>query len=337
VLLRLSQKILVQHQSYLICGVLCFLFFYFFPALIYFIWRANYYGALLPNTFYAKEGNGISLDNLIDISRFLRTFFAIPILAAALLLSFEADWLWERIKSEWVKFKNSQIFNAFWGAIIFMILLVAVLARTHLLTNFSTRFYTPLMPAFWLGLGYLFGLGFLALNEFKNKKTLKYKLTICFFLVLSVYQILFQVVKLKDEMQFARVQLTLQETEHNLIGRELKNIIPPSEWLVVYTDAGAMPYFSKLKTVDFGALNDPLLARGNLSPKEKIDYFYLKNPGAIVFTSENKDKLEYGAEAESISNDLRFKNYILYKKYFSTIPNLEYHQFVYLRKDLYHK
>ena len=135
-------------------------------------------------------------------------------------------------------------------------------------------------------------------------------------------------------MQFARVQLTLQQTEHNLIGQELKNIIPPSEWLVVYTDAGAMPYFSKLKTIDFGALNDPLLARGNLSPEEKIDYFYSKNPGAIVFTSENKDKLEYGAEAESISSDPRFKNYILYKKYFSAIPRLEYHQFVYLRKDL---
>lgn len=311
-----------------------FILFYLLPALIYFIWRANYYGALLPNTFYAKEGVGISINNLIDISRFLRTFFAIPLLAAALLLSFETDWLLKRVKSGWEKFKKPQILNAFWSAIIFMILLVAVLARTHLLTNFSARFYTPLMPAFWLGLGYLFGLGLSALDEFKHEKPLKYKLTIWIFLVLSAYQILFQVVKLKDEIQFASVQLTLQETEHNLIGRELKNIVPPSEWLVVYTDAGAMPYFSGLKTIDFGKLNDPKLAREKLSPEEKIDYFYSKNPGAVVFTSENKDKLEYGAEAESITNDPRFKNYILYKKYFSTIPNLEYHQFLYLRKDL---
>src|SRR3989344_5343225 len=106
-----------------------FIVFYLFPALIYFIWRANYYGALLPNTFYAKKGNGISLNNLIDISRFLRTFFAAPLLAAALLLSFETDWLWERIKNEWERFKKPQMLNAFLGAAIFMVLLIAVLAR----------------------------------------------------------------------------------------------------------------------------------------------------------------------------------------------------------------
>ncbi len=314
-----------------------FIFFFFFPALIYFFWRWNYYGAFLPNTFYAKEGEGISLNNLMDIARFLRRFFAAPLLAAALLLSFEADWLWERIKGGGEKFKKKEILAAFWGAAIFMVLLIAVLSRTHLLTNFSTRFYTPLMPAFWLGLGYLSGLGFLALKEFKNERPLRYKLALTLFLALSFYQVLFQVVKLKDEMVFAREQIAIHENEHKALGRFLKTALPPQEWLVVYIDAGAIPYFSGLKTIDFGGLNDPKLARGKLSPAERIDYFFSKNPAAVVFTSVDKDKLDYGAETDKIISDPRFKNYTLFKKYFSPLSNFNYHQFLYLRKDWYER
>ena len=143
--------------------------------------------------------------------------------------------------------------------------------------------------------------------------------------------------KLKEELVFVGAQKQLQEQIHNRIGEVLREKIPGNEWIVAYMDAGAIPYFSKLKSIDFGALNDAVLARGNLSSNERIDYFFSKNPGAVVFTSMNPDKLDYGDEAEQIVKDARFKNYALFQKYLSPTPIFDFHEFVYLRKDLYHK
>ncbi len=314
--------------------IISFIFFYLLPASAYFIWRVGYYGQFFPNTYYVKSGIGFQLGNLIDILRFVRRFFAAPLIAGLLLFSIETDWFWKKIKEKSFPFLDSRMAIAALAGIVFMFIFAAMLARSHLAVNYSTRFYMPFLPMFWIGLAFIFNLGFLTLKNSEAEKPLRYGFVLVLFVIFNLYQVSFQITKLKDEVRFARDQISMHENQHNLIGKTLKEIIPPSEWLIVYLDAGAIPYFSELKTVDFGGLNDETLAKKRPSPNEAADYFYSFNPGAAVFTSVDSDKLDYGNEAGIITGDPRFNNYVLFKKYISPTPYFNYHEFVYLRQDL---
>ncbi|QQG42918.1 MAG: hypothetical protein HYW15_01770 [Candidatus Giovannonibacteria bacterium] len=329
-----------QRRGSLKIFIIGFAIFYFVPALLYFLWRLNYYHALLPNTYYAKSDVGFSVDILIDIFRFLRGNFALPILAGIALLLPEIDWFWARIKSRAGGFWESNILYVFLPTAAFAALLMLFYARSHLTTNFSERFYTSLMPAMWLGLAFAFNFGFAVLNYIKGNKKLGYKLAIFLFFALSSYQILFHAAKLKNEITFANDEKTEKESQHYLAGGFLQKNLSPTDWVVIYLDAGAVPYFSKMKAVDFGALNDPVLARGKLSPKERIDYFYSKNPAAIFITSSSLERVESDKEAMAIAGDPRFQGYALAQKYPSPFayryPVIN-HQLLFLRNDIYSK
>src|SRR3989338_3153881 len=135
----------------------------------------------------------------------------------------------------------------------------------------------------------------------------------------------------------ARQQIILHEDEHNAIGKELGALLPPAETIIVYMDAGAIPYFSRLRTIDFGELNDEILASHTLSPEERIDYFFSHNAAAAVITSINTERVRGSEEAERIIDDSRFQNYVLYKRFVQRDPAIINYEFVYLRKDLYEK
>jgi len=186
----------------------------------------------------------------------------------------------------------------------------------------------------WIALAFLVQFGWASLVATKIEKPLRFKLVKILIAILVAYQVAFNLTKLKEEKVFAREEAVMQKEQHTAIGKLLREKIPQEEWLVVYIDAGAIPYFSKLKTVDFGALNDVTLSRGKLSPESRVDYFFNKNPGAAVFTSMSLEKLDYGEEATAIISDSRFKNYTLFKKYPSPTPANNYHEFLYVRKDL---
>ncbi|MDP3934681.1 MAG: hypothetical protein Q8Q46_00425 [Candidatus Giovannonibacteria bacterium] len=311
-----------------------FIFVYFFPALIYFFWRWNYYGQLLPNTFYAKSVAGFQLGVAADIFRFIRFYLALPVLAGLFLWSAETDWLKEKIKKD---YWNWRFLAPMAAGLLFCAVVFLVLSRAHLIANFSTRFYVPFLAVLWVGLILIWHLGLSATERLKIEQPARYQFIVFMFIALVSYQALFQIVKLKDEIRFASQQIILQEEEHNLIGKTLKNILPPTESVIVYMDAGAIPYFSKLRAVDFGALNDETLARNKLSSAQRLDYFFSQNPGAVAISSVNAERLDYGAEAQAIVSDPRFKNYVLYKRYIPRDPDIKYYEFVYLRKDLYHK
>jgi len=311
-----------------------FILIYFFPALIYFIWRVNYYGQLLPNTFYAKSIAGIGWGNLMDLGRFLRRFFVVPVIACLTLLITEFDFIWQKIKTRQL-FLDSRAPIALLAALTFSAIIVFEVARTHLTMNYANRFYVPLIPFIWLWLGVAGELGWQAVAHFKNEKPLRHQLFLFFLAALFLYQASFHLVKLKEEIKFARNEKAMLANQHIAAGKFLKEVVPQNEWLAVYMDAGAIPYFSNLKTVDFGRINDEKLTRGNLALKEVVDYFYSYNPGAAVFTSISLDKLDYGAEAAAITSDPRFAQYQLVKKYPSPlVPSENYNEFVYLRKDL---
>ncbi|MDO8594501.1 MAG: hypothetical protein Q7R93_03230 [bacterium] len=307
------------------------LILYVLPALVYFVWRFSYYGRLLPNTFYAKSDVGFQPHVLVDIARFLRSYFAVPLLGATLLFVAETDRLWETLLCYYRDRKT--MFYIIAGA-LFSLVVIAMLSRTHLIMNFSHRFYTMLFPIAWVVLLFIFQIGYASVAPTAEEKPFRFKFVLFAFAALIAYQSLFQVVKVRDEFTFARREVLMQRDAHSLIGKTLNEIMDPKETIISYMDAGAVSYFSKLRVIDFGALNDEQLARYSMTPGERIDYFFAQNAGAIVFTSEKQDTLENGEEVQRIIHDPRFSAYALYKRYAPEDTRIRYYEFVYLRKDI---
>lgn len=307
---------------------------YLLPALVYFLWRYSYYGYFLPNTFYAKLEGGFDVGTLADILRFLRRYFAVPILGVALLWGAETDELRKKAR---VWFREGKAAWYIGAAVCFSLAVIWLLTNAHLIANFSHRFYVPLLPVGFVLLAFGWKLGFSVLEGSAREKPVRYGFVLSVFAFLALYQSLFQVVKVRDEISFARKQLILHEDVHNAVGKELGLLLPPSETLVVYMDAGAIPYFSRLRAVDFGNLNDEVLGHHTLSPRERIEYFFMQKAAAVSFSSTDPDTVVYAEEAEAIITDPRFKNYVLYKWYRPRDPSIVYYQAVYLRKDIYER
>lgn len=309
-----------------------FLFIYFLPAAAYFAWRFSYYGLLLPNTFYAKSGLGFHVPTLVDIARFIRRYFAVPFLGLLLLFGVETDSLLTMLR-ERIRERTAVIFAV--AGVLFSVVLGFVLANSHLIANFGHRLYVPFLPFAWLLLAFGWKFGFVSLKETREAKPVRYKFILSAFLLLVLYQSLFQAVKIREEIEFARKQVILHEDVHNAIGKELGRLLLPTETIIVYMDAGAIPYFSKLRTIDFGDLNDELLASHTLSPEGRIDYFFSQKVAAAVMTSADKEKMQNEEEESHIINDPRFKDYVLYKRFIPSDNAIVYYEFVYLRKDIY--
>jgi len=307
---------------------------YILPALAYFLWRFNYYGRLLPNTFYAKSGVGFQVDALIDIARFLRRYFAVPSLGVAVLFAAETDLLWESVKRFCRERKAIVLVIA---GILFNAVLVAFFSRTHLTMNFSHRFYTMLLPATWLLLLFCIRIGFTVLASTKTEKPVRYRFILGMLALLIMYQTAFQAVKARDEFTFANSQIILQKSEHTRIGKMLRELVPADATLSVHADAGAIPYFSKLHTIDFGGLNDEYLSFRGLSPQEITEYFYERRPDISVFTSVDGASIIDNTESAAILSDPRFHDYVLFNRFAPGDAKIRYYEFVYLRKDLYEK
>lgn len=314
-----------------------FIIFYLLPASVYFVWRYNYYGQLLPNTFYVKTNVGFSISNLLDLVRFLIRYFALPIGVCVVLFSAEMDLVWKKIKNKEF-FHNNKFLVVFLSVnLIFVLLLILQFTHSHLSMNYAARFYVPILPLLWIVVALGIDYGWKAIRQMKDDNPLRYKFFIIFLIFATSYQFAFHLSKLKGEVKFAHDYKVLLDVEHISIGKTLKKIVPANEWLISYMDAGAVPYFSGLRTIDYGGLSDRFLANWKLTDVERVDYFYSVNPGAAVFTSNSMEKLDYGLEVERISSDPRFKSYILIKKYkIEDTESLERdnYEFLYLRKDI---
>lgn len=308
---------------------------YAVPAALYFIWRFRLYGFLLPNPYYVKTLGEASLSNVPDLARFLRRSVFALFFAAAVPFLAESDAIWGKIRRRqfWSDMPLAPLALGISG--LFAAAIMFEIVRSHLIMNYAHRFYMPLLPIVWIALAVCAAPSLRALVSVRSAYPVRHRTATIVMLVLLAYQGLFHAAKLRDEMTFAADEKTMLEAEHIAAGAFLREIVPPNEWLAVYMDAGAIPYFSGLKTVDFGAINDTALAHGTLTPKERIDYFFSRAPGAVVFTSEAGDRVLYGDEVAAILADSRFGNYTLVKIFRSPfVPERPYHEFVYLRNDI---
>jgi hypothetical protein len=315
--------------------VAAILLFFILPGTLYFLWRWTYYGYMLPNTFYAKLSEHISGGTLYSALAFFKRYLLLPTLGVAVAWISFFDEIIYTIRTKRLKFTaiaNLLIIGSF---LTFSLFVIGHYSRTNLTMNFSYRFFTPFYPTALLVLVWLLSIAIDTIKSNMRKRPYKYKLISITFFLLFLIQSTYNFISLHmKEIPFTSDYKKLLSEMHHEAGLFLRVRVPQSEWLIVHIDAGAIPYYSRLNTIDFGGLNDEYIAHNKkLSISNRVNYFFSKKPGALVFTTYDWDFVNHGKEADAIVADHRFKNYALVKK-FGNSTGKNYFEFVFLRRDL---
>ncbi len=314
---------------------LAFLLVFALPGGLYFAWRWRYYGYPLPNTFYAKVGGGFSPMTLSTLLLLQRQHLTLPLVGVAATWALAFKEAMASLRQGRAKYLSIASLAVLGQLSLFAIVVLAQYLRATLIMNFAYRFYAPFYPVALLLLAWTLSPAFEALRASPRMARAANAVGVSALGALLLAQAAYNVRRLhRDEMPFAFRYETRQVQMHRAAGYYLRERVPASEWLVVHVDAGAIPLCSRLKTIDFGALNDTFLAHNKTaSLARRVDYFFSRNPGALVFTSFNWTRVDHGPEADAIVADPRFNGYALVRKYRNSL-GLHYFEFVFLRRDL---
>ncbi len=292
---------------------------------LYLLWKWDYYGSILPNTYYAKAYQGLfNPESIKDFLRFIAYYLAIPLLAA--LATYMAGTKQEQ------KIDQKRAF--FFGTIfVFLGLVVLSYGKSHLFMNYASRFFFPYYAPLLLVLAILGNEGWRVIQESRQDNPLVYKRILKMGTVLAVIQLGIMATKFNSERQFVLNMDSIMEEEYLPAANILQSTLLPGSTIISYMDAGAISYHSDLKCIDFGRLNDTYLARQKPDEASIINYFYLQDAEALIFTNLSPDRFDYLDEAFAIQRDPRFENYQLVGSYGNS-RNYPYYQFLYFRKDL---
>lgn len=328
------------------------------PGLAYFEWRVGYYGHWLPNTFYAKSAGEFDPRSLAGMGRFARDAMLLPIVAA--LIPLLAARSLRRVPanaamhcaSPTPESRGARPLAALLGAFL------AVVFGRYLFSvpamNFSHRFYAQFHVLLLLLLGMLaekgwrrFELGLHSAGVDSGARSGAGVLALAPW-GLGLFwaaQLAMNFALAPAEFEYAARYRRVLDAMHVPIGRFLHKHLAPEDWAAVYLDVGAVGYYSGVRILDMGALNDETLAHDRLTPERAIDYFYSNRPAALVFTTTKPDKLEYKAEVvdippvEVIAADPRFADYVFtdaWRPSREPLPR-QSRQMVYLRSDVYRR
>ncbi|MCX5886391.1 MAG: hypothetical protein NT096_10865 [Proteobacteria bacterium] len=237
---------------------------YIIPGVIYFAWRWHYYGILFPLPFYIKSA-AFGLRGLHRAYSFFENIavgFTLPVLLAIAFRPVKA---------------------------LTLILPILAMCGYFLTINhemgYGDRYFYPLLPA----LSVLAGMGVvLLMANLKPRLHLKKILVIIPFIALAL------------ALGFARGYFSANNYSsyayglmraHVLLGRTLAAAAwQTSDPILAIYDAGAVPYISRLTTIDSFGLNDPFIATHFLH--DRSDYVLSKKPTLVVFVSKRPDSFD---------------------------------------------
>jgi hypothetical protein len=306
---------------------------YVLPAVVYFVWRWQYYGQLFPNTFYAKMHGLSDARNLLAFLPFFIVAWAIPSLAAVIAVRAGAVHVFEQIRNAARAPRGQSLLAAAFVGSVFTIVVAYQYSHASLVMNFSHRYMAPFYALALAGAAVFIEWGLQGLERTQSGSSIQPRTALYVLAGLVVLQIGVHVKEFKTEFAFARRYHQTLHDEHITLGKYLAQAMPPSTWLIVMYDAGAIPYFSNLPTVDFGLLNDPYLTRRGLTVSEQIDYFFSYRAGAVVMRTRDTIGAELDTLQRMIAHDTRFAEYEL-TKVFTSPATPTYSQALYIRRDL---
>lgn len=203
----------------------------------HFVWRYSFYGALLPNTFYAKTGFGMSYlaTGFDSIWRFLKHYGFYGI---GLLLPFIT------LRKKIIKIDSPYFYITYLlvGYCIYIILLGGNVLQIH-------RFYVPIVPIF-----YLF------LQEGIYKIPLNKRVRTVIVIVIAIALLALTHFLPRKHIQHNREREIGLVTKMTLTGRWLNQVVPDNECIAAST-IGAVSYYSDKTLIDMLGLTDAYIAR----------------------------------------------------------------------------
>jgi hypothetical protein len=201
-------------------------------------WRLAYYGAPLPNTYYAKTGGGPALwaQGLDGLGRFVSSAAHLPWLVAAAAGALLGARRGERTRT-------AAVMSA---AVILQIAWIVSVGDDGLRVH---RFYVPLLAPLAVLTALLFrrdapasrgaaGVGLAAVATAASLFTLH-----------------------TDFLPAMRQAMLVYQEGNAKLGRWL-SVHGPADGTIAVAAAGALPYYSRLATIDMYGLNDAHIARG---------------------------------------------------------------------------
>jgi len=305
------------------------------PLGLYLLWKWDYFGCLLPNSYYAKLSAGPNEDSINDLRIFWRRYMSFATFAALVLWIPPALTLPGRDRTKQRNAFDTTDALVVGAVVLFHVAVALQYARSQLTMNYSYRFSMHMYPAFLIGLLVVADRGRRNLRQLATRSRRSVVFVCGMALLVTLMQVYRHMEHLAGEFRWANQYGHLIHDEHIPAGEFLREMVPTDEWLVVHLDAGTIPYCSRLKTVDLGKLNDPHLARNNLTDEATVQYAFDHHPGAWAVKSRASESLEGSGLTDAITSDVRFSDYALVRK-FASPSNPTYYQFIYLRKDLCH-
>ncbi|GBD07533.1 hypothetical protein HRbin21_01362 [bacterium HR21] len=275
------------------------------------LWRWHLYGELLPNTYFAKQASGLGWAALLSFLEFALQYWAVALLIALLAGIGE----WER----WTELLQERYGKLFLLGLLLAgstAVLLLEYSRSTLQMNYAHRFWAMLYP---LGLCLAAAAaeqGFRALEATSGEHPLRLRRVRQLAIGLLILQLAVHGGLWRwGERKFLRDYQHLLRDEHAAAAAFLRRHLPPDSWIVVYPDAGLIPFLTGFRTLDGGRLNDRFLARHHWSgtPRDSliVSYIFARSPAAFVFKSRREDRLLLNAEAQALVQDARFRPYVL--------------------------
>jgi arabinofuranosyltransferase len=272
------------------------------------LWRWSVYGALLPNTYWAKLGSSFTAHAVRSLVEFAALSWAAAWVAALMLALPE----WEESRAWLRRFRPLLPIGVALGVGMAVVLLSY--SRSELTMNYAHRFWVPFYPLGLLGAALLAESGRRTIRP--EARPERARAVSAVVLSLIGVQCIAQVALWRWEgRKFLRDYEQLLREEHTAAAELLRRLLPADAWIVVYPDAGLIPYRTGLRTLDFGRLTDAFLARHRWSGSARdtliLAYVFRHAPAAFVFKSRCRDRVCLTAEADAVCSDPRFAQYEL--------------------------
>ncbi|MBI3123048.1 MAG: hypothetical protein HYZ10_01455 [Ignavibacteriales bacterium] len=306
-----------------------FLLTYLLPGLIYFLWRWNYYGLLFPNTFYVKAFQKSSyLNKSKDLYQYIRSYLLIPFLISTLFYSLKRY----TKKNNYKVRGNKSVVITIVSLLIFM---HAFYYSTNLEMHYSFRFYYPYYPLILIAFSFMSDNALNLLKWNKGERFISGTITSSV-IILVVLQLYLYSENFGKEIHFAKTYMQTLDDEHFNLARFINNLFPKAKKLAVCSDAGLIPYYTNMTTLDFRGLNDKYLAVNKNKGLLKTKYFFDFDPDIICITSYSKDKLINDEVDTTIIENPHFKKYFL-KRVFTTKAKTNSSLYFFAKSELINK
>lgn len=260
--------------------------------------RLAYYGALFPNTFYAKHGtwndsHARDLGTLLDFC----VVDLIAIAATSAALSRIVGGRWTRLPPRVVLTTAC--------AVVVLLAHVVTYARSEPIMDYGFRFAWHGIPLVAVVIIASIDAIVRCSRRLFRRRLVGHAVLAAIVIVIGVSSIVRSAPAAERESIKATRQAASSGTLHAPTIEWILRNTPPDAVMAVYPDAGRMPFETGRRTIDFGKLNDRVLARAS-SDREIAEYFFERRPDLIVFQRRASGRL-WDSGADAIVSDRRFE------------------------------